>query len=455
MHRFSSWLVALAVMVLVVDASSARARPGVLLSKVERLARQVAPGGWTRGDVHRLVALLEEDGRVTRGERDSVAALLRRRGFVGATAPATGPDNFRGHARAELERYLRLVDSLGEVRGTRGLLGPGRPDVSLDRYKRNVAILSGMRATMVSGPAGRERVVFDDRFVPSRRNQLEQVLRWLTARYQRLGLKVERQPVSWRGRTFYNLVVTIPGASREAVVLCDHYDVADREEPIKANLVQLRRDYGLSEKQIAGRLGTLRVGAPVPGADDSASSTAALLEMGHLMRAQLRQGTRLAKTIKLVHLVGEELPANCLGGRAFVDEAKRRGDRLAGVIVMDMIGVDRTKRGKMQIAVGRPAGSAEMAAEVKRVVTDLGLDLKPVLRPYGARKSFLVQTDGIEFSRAGFPVILLNEHVNNDRDRFRVGYHDEFDIPRLMSFPFATNVVRAALETAYRIAAAK
>jgi len=56
------------------------------------------------------------------------------------------------------------------------------------------------------------------------------------------------------------------------------------------------------------------------------------------------------------------------------------------------------------------------------------------------------------FSKAGFPVVLLNEHVNDDHDLYRVGYHDEFDTSRLMDFDFATSVTRVALEAAFRLA---
>src|SRR5262249_42685183 len=55
----------------------------------------------------------------------------------------------------------------------------------------------------------------------------------------------------------------------------------------------------------------------------------------------------------------------------------------------------------------------------------------------------------------GFPVVLLNELVNNDYDHYRLGYHDEFDIPRLMDFAYATDVVRAALQVIYWLAQPK
>jgi Zn-dependent M28 family amino/carboxypeptidase len=258
--------------------------------------------------------------------------------------------------------------------------------------------------------------------------------------------------VQWGDRNFYNVIVTVPGDSSESIVIADHYDVADKEPIRPRNLPQLRRDHGLTAGEIAAHLGALPIGAPVPGADDNASATAALLEIGALLGQKLREGIRLRKTIRIVHLVGEEMPADCLGGRAFVRWAREHEEPILGAIVLDMIGVDRRRTRKVQISVGEHPQSLTLAAVVKASIHALGLDLRPVLRPFGSRRSFLHQTDGIEFSKAGIPVILLNEHMNELHDFYRVGYHDEFDIPELLDYSFATDVTRAVYETAMRLA---
>ncbi len=347
-----------------------------------------------------------------------------------------------GHARTGGELAARLTQ--------------GGFDVNEKRYRKNVEILAGERKTTVVDPDGTKReVTFRDRFVPSKTHQLNDVLAWLGAQYTRLGLDWKLEPVKWKKETYYNLVVTVAGDSPEAVLLADHYDVADKEPGDPANLIQLSRDFGLSQEQIDALTGTVKMGEGVPGADDNASATAALIEMAHLIKAERDRGMRFEKTIKLVHLVGEEMPSDCLGGRAYVRDAKKRGDEIAGVIVMDMIGVDREKTKTMQISPGNSAASRAIAAQAEKAVGELGLDLNPVIRPFGSKQSYLHQTDGIIFSKAGYPVILLNEHMNEEHDFYRVGYHDEFDVTALMDFDFATDITRTALRVAYELAGAK
>jgi len=61
--------------------------------------------------------------------------------------------------------------------------------------------------------------------------------------------------------------------------------------------------------------GTGRVARP-PGADDNYSATATLLQAAPIYLKLAREG-RLEKDIWLLHLTGEEFPADCLGARHF------------------------------------------------------------------------------------------------------------------------------------------
>src|SRR5205814_2687475 len=105
---------------------------------------------------------------------------------------------------------------------------------------------------------------------------------------------------SWMGGWLMNqdgeaerdIVVVIPGRDRsEAVVMSDHYDtayMADRYEP-------------------AGGGAGARIAAC--GADDNHSATAAMMLAAPIFLAMSRQG-RLERDIWLVHLTGEEFPAD-------------------------------------------------------------------------------------------------------------------------------------------------
>src|SRR5205814_5930178 len=94
-----------------------------------------------------------------------------------------------------------------------------------------------------------------------------------------------------------NLIVVIPGRNRrEAVIMADHYDTAYMHDKY--------------EKEIGG------CGARVAacGADDNHSATAALMLAAPIFLEMSKKG-QLGCDIWLVHLTGEEFPADCLGAR--------------------------------------------------------------------------------------------------------------------------------------------
>jgi Zn-dependent M28 family amino/carboxypeptidase len=94
-----------------------------------------------------------------------------------------------------------------------------------------------------------------------------------------------------------NIVVMIPGRNRhEAVIMGDHYDTAYMEDVYDA-------DRGGD---------TLR--APAVGADDNHSATTALLLAAEQLLPLAAAG-KLERDVWLVHLTGEEFPADCLGAR--------------------------------------------------------------------------------------------------------------------------------------------
>src|SRR2546430_10866202 len=100
---------------------------------------------------------------------------------------------------------------------------------------------------------------------------LERAAQYIEATWQVQGSQVARQPVVAEGKTVYNLETELPGGPRrdEIVLVGAHYDS-----------VIVR-----------------------PGANDSATGTAAVLEL-----ARLLAGQRLARTVRLVAFVNEEAP---------------------------------------------------------------------------------------------------------------------------------------------------
>src|SRR5262249_26049421 len=165
-----------------------------------------------------------------------------------------------------------------------------------------------------------------------------------------------------------NLIAAIPGRDRRrAIVMADHYDTAFMED---------RYDKG------RGGDGARLAAA---GADDNHSATAAMLLAAPIFLELSRAG-RLACDIWLIHLTGEEVPADCLGARHLCEslvegELKARlpdgtqrdlsATRIHGVYLMDMIAHNNDRhRDVFQIAPGTGAQSMHLA-EQAHVATEM------------------------------------------------------------------------------------
>lgn len=331
--------------------------------------------------------------------------------------------------------------------------GPGDPAVpalatfDLPRYRQAVGMLAGQVSLPWPGHSER-KARFTNRLMGHPRNQLGEVADYLAAYYRRLGLAVEQQEFDYQGRAYRNVIATIPGSSPEQVVLADHFDVAPTADYAAAALKQATA-YELSRAQIRRFKSAHRTGWPVPGADDNASATAALMEAAHV----LVKGPKPAKTIRLLHLNGEEFPGDSYGAKQFVARALARKEPIAAVVVLDMIGVNRARNRKFQIAPGQGARSLRLADHAARAATRTARGYKPIVRLFDDHRSYLYNTDGQVFSAAGYPVILLNEHLNYHEDLERLGYHDEFDRTELMDWSYARAVASTGIAAAVMAAA--
>lgn len=115
-------------------------------------------------------------------------------------------------------------------------------------------------------------------------------------------------------RRYYNLEVTIAGASRagESVIVGAHYDTAEL----------------------------------TPGADDNASGTAALLEL-----ARQFAGAKPARTLKLVFFPNEEPPffaTQRMGSWAYAARAARQRENIVAMISLETVGYYSTEPGSQR-----------------------------------------------------------------------------------------------------------
>ncbi|HZU97048.1 MAG TPA: M28 family peptidase [Planctomycetota bacterium] len=275
-----------------------------------------------------------------------------------------------------------------------------------------------------------------------------------------------------------NIFFVIPGRDRgEAVIMADHYDTAYMEDC-----------YDPSR-------GGDRLRAAAAGADDNHSATAALMLAAEPFLALAREG-KLERDIWLVHLTGEEFPADCLGARnlaqALVEGtlALRKEDgssldlgktRVRGAFVLDMIAHNNDRdRDVFQIAAGRGRGAARLAwhahlanerwnrsapawnkerkarGRSKRVETGMPeIAEHPVLagevRVEWSPRSALYNTDGQIFSDVGVPCVLFMENYDIRRE----GYHDTQDTMKNIDLDYGSALAAIAIETVARVACAR
>ena len=297
------------------------------------------------------------------------------------------------------------------------------------------------------------------------RRDLEPLAQALVAHYRKLGAKAGVIPFHWRtdfpfewsqgwcrnqGRKAIecDVVVKIPGRNRKrAVIMADHYDTAYMED-------------------------VYRTGARIaaPGADDNHSATAALLLAAPIFLQLSREGL-LESDIWLVHLTGEEFPADCLGARALTQRIVEGSikTRIDGVFVLDMIAHNNDQhRDLFQISPGEGSRAMQLA-ELASAATaqwnqrDQGYRrsrgkrstdgsvppmaeyprLRGEIRRHTDPRSTLYNTDAQIFSDAGLPVVLFMENYDIDRH----GYHDSHDTMENIDLDYGSALAAIAIET--------
>jgi len=271
-----------------------------------------------------------------------------------------------------------------------------------------------------------------------------------------------------------DLIVVIPGRDRQrAVIMADHYDTAYMEDVYR---------------QGPGGHGPRLASA---GADDNHSATAALM-LGAPVFLELSRAGKLACDIWLVHLTGEEFPADCMGARHLCQRLIERSlklrvaggpevdlsrTRVRGVCVLDMVAHNNDRdRDVFQICPGTSRESLWLAYQAHRANrtwnalapiwnqrpgrqgkgrgkrsqdghTVPEVALHPVLhgeiRPDYDPRSTLYNTDGQIFSDSGVHVVLFMENYDINRK----GYHDTKDTLDEINLDYGAAIAAIAIET--------
>jgi hypothetical protein len=292
---------------------------------------------------------------------------------------------------------------------------------------------------------------------------------------------------SWMGGWLKNqeasaerdIVVVIPGRDRSrAVIMGDHYDTAYMAD-------RFYRELGGCGARISAC-----------GADDNHSATAAMMLAAPILLEMSKKG-ELGCDVWLVHLTGEEFPADCLGARALIHRliegtlklhlpsGKTRdlsGVRVKGLYVSDMIAHNNDHvRDVFQISPGTGPESFWLAHQA-HIATEIWNESVPVWNhqpdragqprgrrsPHGAAipeiapflqltgqvrlpadpRSTVFNTDAQVFSDAGVPCVLFMENY----DINRVGYHDTHDTMALIDLDYGAAVCAITIESVARAA---
>jgi hypothetical protein len=279
-----------------------------------------------------------------------------------------------------------------------------------------------------------------------------------------------------------NILVIIPGKNhREAVVLGDHYDTAYMED------IYEKSRGGSGEHKAAN------------GADDNYSASATLLQAAPIFLKLSKEG-KLERDVWLLHLTGEEFPADCMGARNFCSSLIEKNTKMRmedgsfadlsetvikGVFVMDMIGHNRdADQNIFQISPGKSSASIKLALQAhiankiwnaethywnhqderrhlgrgRRITGSQEipeparhLAIEGEVRTQFNPHSSLFNTDCQIFSDAGLPVVLFMENYDINRS----GYHDTKDTMENIDLDYGSAFAAIAIETIARIATLK
>jgi len=288
-------------------------------------------------------------------------------------------------------------------------------------FKEDIRILSGEDEAIF--PISGKTMRFTRKSSAQPNNQLLHMVDYLSERYHALGLETKTQHFTWREIPQANLIVVVPGKNRSLppLVFADHIDTAFAED-----------HFSKTRERISN-----------PGADDNATATASLLRA-----AEELKGKKPERDIWLVHLTGEEYPADDLGVRHFMKELMKQKTDIAGMVLIDMIGIRDPKDPLFQIN----SGASKESMELSNIAMTLSRSGKPpfkaVLRDRDDKRSYLYNTDGYILDSLGFPVVFFNEHLNrHTMGLINQHYHQTTDTSAQIDFEYATHISKIAIQT--------
>ena len=245
---------------------------------------------------------------------------------------------------------------------------------------------------------------------------LDEASRYLYQEFAGLGLSVAYDPFVWASTPMTNVVAELPGTgphSHHIYIVCAHYD--SYAHPMDG---------------------------PAPGADDDASGCAAVVEAARILSQHC-----FPRTLRFVLFAGEEQWMR--GSEHYAAEAAARGDRIDGVINLDMIGYESVPPGDhvIEIHAGTRPDSILLADALIQCITLYDLNLAPEKLTTTA----VTYCDQAPFWNHGYAGIMCIE----DFQDFNPHYHKASDTLANVQLPLVVEFTRATVAVLAELASAR
>lgn len=226
----------------------------------------------------------------------------------------------------------------------------------------------------------------------------------LARRFRSLGLAVHLNEFFFRGKRLANVEAEYRVEGSDAIVLVSaHLDsTAAGGEYFDEN--GLPRPYNPATD-------------PAPGADDDASGMAAVIAAAECLGAIVATGRRPGRSIRFVLFNAEE--QGLIGSKVYARGAAAAGDKIAGVLQMDMIGGFQGGRKKVEIHAGAAvlgpviSASNSLGDLVTQAVKAVAPDFE-VERLTGSSDRAIGRSDHASFQERGWAAVAISENFFDD-----------------------------------------
>lgn len=261
---------------------------------------------------------------------------------------------------------------------------------------------------------------------------LKAAARYIRDSFEGVGLEAGAESFAFRGASYDNIVGIKEGEDPSAprVLIGAHYD------------------------SVRG----------TPGADDNASGVAALLEAARLLAPE-----SFAATIEFVAFNLEESQGTTyrVGSRHHAAEARRKGIRYAGALVLEMVGYTDSRPDTQRVpkliawkklprtgdflVVTADGQSKRLLKVMREAAADVAPDLEVVLFRTAFRGWLVWQTrlsDNASFWSQGYPSVMITDtaFLRNPH------YHRDSDTHDTLDYEFMAAVTDTTVEAACRLA---